>query len=82
MLKRPNGAKSYYYGSYFGLLFTLLASTIWFGYLFYLIRQMMGLKLDKFVNENSANDFDDLSEMYIKDFNYLPSIEIRLIDNT
>ena len=40
------------------------------------------MKEDKFLNEHSANDFTELNEIWMKDYNFLPSIEIRLINNS
>ena len=43
---------------------------------------MTSVREEKFVNQHSANDFTELNEIWMKDYNFLPSIEIRLVNNT
>ena len=77
-----NGFKSYYWGSGWGIFFSMIAFVLWFGYLGSLIKQMVTHQRDQFNREQSANDFDVFNEMKMNEYNFLPSIEMRLLKNT
>jgi hypothetical protein len=40
---------------------------------------MLGYKLDKYSNQHMANNFSEDFHFHMKDFNFIPSLEIKLL---
>jgi len=71
-------------GSIPGLVMTITYITLIIMFLAYSIADMIGCTLDKYDSQTMAVDFhhEDTQPKYLKDFKFLPSIKIDLLDDS
>ena len=79
---RHGGIISSYFGTIGGFVLTVVLLTIWFSYFGYLWVEMKEHRLDGISSQESYNEFDKMNELKMKDYSFLPSVEMVPLSNT
>jgi len=74
--KDHNGLMTHHYGTCFGLTLTVIGISIWGGYFVHLWQEMNQGNLDTIVINEITNDLQ-FSEILIKDYHFMPSINVK-----